>query len=128
MVHETDLFLHSFGFLISLIISAPYGVHPKFFESMAQNFLCGLRHVPFSPKWLSQPIAQFTLVLTVCHIRVALQFQFNGTDCLPILFFTDGIALRTIEYISDHIEAFLYGLVGWPSCDRADFRIFCILI
>ena len=39
MIHEPDLFLHSFGFLISLIISAPYGVHPKFFESMAQNFL-----------------------------------------------------------------------------------------
>lgn len=75
-----------FWILISLIISAPYGIHPKFSESMAQNFLCGLQHVAFSPKWLSQPIAQFTLVLTVCHIRVALQFQFNGTDCFPILF------------------------------------------
>ena len=123
MINKSNLFLHSFRLLIAIIIATPYGTHSKILKPVAQNLSDSFRYITSAPERLSQPIAQLTLVIPVCHFCMPVQYQFNRSDSFPILFFTDGITFRTIKYIPDHLQTIFYRFMWRPACDWTDLRI-----
>ena len=93
---------------------------------MPQHLPDSLRHDSLATEGFSKPITKLALIVTLCHIRVPVQFKFDCTDRFIIRLQADSIGLRTVKDIPDDIQTFLYALVRRPSDDRADVRILCI--
>ena len=89
---------------------------------MAEDFFYRLRRNPLPPERLSQPVSEFTFVVAVRQIGMALQLQLNRSDGLSVCFQANGICFFALLDISDHIEALYNAVMRRPYRNLAYFR------
>ncbi len=63
LIDESELFLHTAGFLVALVIAAPDAVHAEILECVAKHLARGFGNESLPPKRLADPIAQLVFIV-----------------------------------------------------------------
>ena len=70
--NKSKFLLYSFGLFISIVIATPYCGHSKRLKSSFHKCMCRFRHIPSAPEWFSQPITEFTFIISICHVCMSI--------------------------------------------------------
>ena len=120
---------HAAGFIVSVIIYAPYGADTQVCKAPMQKTADGFRYQPLSPIRLAYPVADFRLVSPDPRdIRVFPEQQTYASDRFAGFLQDNCVCLRSGKDRADHLKTVFNRCVRRPSRHRAYFRVFGIFI
>ena len=119
MVNEAALLDYTFRLAVSVIISAPYVVEPKFSETPVKESSDGFGYQAATPERFANPVTYFHFpqpwrrAVAVNGHYSAASYRFTG------FFQYHGISFRSGKNRADNLSAILYRRMRRPTCGRS---------